>query len=85
MPADALAVHGLTAEFLADNPLFGAVADEFRAASSRTLLFRARPPPTVPSRRANAHPINNECQQTIFAPMRRYYHIPPAPDLREDL
>jgi len=31
MPADALAVHGLTAEFLADKPLFGAVADEFRA------------------------------------------------------
>ena len=29
MPADALAVHGLTAEFLADKPLFGAVADEF--------------------------------------------------------
>jgi DNA polymerase III subunit epsilon len=29
MPADAVAVHGLTAEFLADKPLFGAVADEF--------------------------------------------------------
>jgi len=29
MPADALAVHGLSAEFLADKPLFGAVADEF--------------------------------------------------------
>jgi DNA polymerase III subunit epsilon len=27
MPADALAVHGLTAEFLADEPLFAAVAD----------------------------------------------------------
>jgi DNA polymerase III epsilon subunit-like protein len=31
VPADALAVHGLTAEFLADKPLFGAVADEFLA------------------------------------------------------
>jgi DNA polymerase III subunit epsilon len=31
MPADALAVHGLTAEFLADKPLFAAVADEFLA------------------------------------------------------
>ena len=31
MPADALAVHGLTAEFLADKPLFGAVADELLA------------------------------------------------------
>jgi DNA polymerase-3 subunit epsilon len=31
MPADALAVHGLTAEFLADKPLFGAVAGEFLA------------------------------------------------------
>jgi DNA polymerase III epsilon subunit family exonuclease len=31
MPADALAVYGLTAEFLADKPLFGAVADEFLA------------------------------------------------------
>jgi DNA polymerase III epsilon subunit-like protein len=31
MPAEALAVHRLTAEFLADKPLFGAVADEFLA------------------------------------------------------
>jgi DNA polymerase-3 subunit epsilon len=31
VPADAIAVHGLTAEFLADNPLFAAVADEFLA------------------------------------------------------
>jgi len=29
IPADALAVHGLTAEFLADKPLFADVADEF--------------------------------------------------------
>jgi DNA polymerase III subunit epsilon len=28
MPADALAVHGLSAEFLVDKPLFGDVADE---------------------------------------------------------
>ena len=31
MPADAVAVHGLTAEFLTDKPLFGDVADEFLA------------------------------------------------------
>jgi DNA polymerase III epsilon subunit-like protein len=31
VPADALAVHGLTAEFLADKPLFGAIADGFLA------------------------------------------------------
>jgi DNA polymerase III subunit epsilon len=31
MPADALAVHGLSAEFLADKPLFAAVADELLA------------------------------------------------------
>ena len=31
MPADALAVHGLSAEFLADKPLFAAVAEEFLA------------------------------------------------------
>jgi DNA polymerase III subunit epsilon len=31
MPADAVAVHGLSAEFLADKPLFGDVADEFLA------------------------------------------------------
>jgi DNA polymerase III subunit epsilon len=31
MPADALAVHGLTAEFLADKPPFDHVADEFLA------------------------------------------------------
>jgi DNA polymerase III subunit epsilon len=28
MPADAVAVHGLTAEFLADKLLFAAIADE---------------------------------------------------------
>jgi DNA polymerase-3 subunit epsilon len=31
MPADAVAVHGLTAEFLADKPLFGDVAVKFLA------------------------------------------------------
>jgi DNA polymerase III subunit epsilon len=31
IPADALAVHGLSAEFLADKPLFAAVVDEFLA------------------------------------------------------
>ena len=31
MPADALAVHGLSDEFLADKPLFGPDADEFLA------------------------------------------------------
>ena len=31
MPADALAVHGLTAEFLGDKPLFAAVADDLLA------------------------------------------------------
>jgi DNA polymerase III subunit epsilon len=31
MPADAVEVHGLTAKFLADKPLFGHVADEFLA------------------------------------------------------
>jgi DNA polymerase III subunit epsilon len=31
VPADVVAVHGLTAEFLVDKPLFGAVADEFLA------------------------------------------------------
>jgi DNA polymerase III subunit epsilon len=31
VPADAVAVHGLTAEFLADKPLFADVADEFLA------------------------------------------------------
>jgi DNA polymerase III subunit epsilon len=31
VPADAVAVHGLTTEFLADKPLFAAIADEFLA------------------------------------------------------
>ena len=31
MPADAVAVHGLRAEFLADKPLFADVADELLA------------------------------------------------------
>jgi DNA polymerase III subunit epsilon len=33
VPADALAVHGLSAEFLADKSLFAAVADEFLSAA----------------------------------------------------
>jgi DNA polymerase III epsilon subunit-like protein len=31
MPAEAVEVHGLTAEFLADKPLFADVTDEFLA------------------------------------------------------
>ena len=31
IPADALAVHGLSAEFLGDKPLFAAVANQFLA------------------------------------------------------
>ena len=31
VPANALAVHGLSTEFLADKPLFGAIADGFLA------------------------------------------------------
>ena len=38
MPADAIAVHGLTAEFLADKPLFADVADEFSAFVGQSLL-----------------------------------------------
>jgi DNA polymerase-3 subunit epsilon len=38
MPADALAVHGLSTEFLTDKPLFGAVADEFLAFVGDALL-----------------------------------------------
>ena len=66
MPADALAVHGLSAEFLVDKPLFGAVADEFLAfvgdaplvahnasfdvAFLNVELARAARPPIVPER-----------------------------------
>jgi len=39
MPADALAVHGLTAEFLADKPLFADVADELLAFVGDAPLF----------------------------------------------
>ena len=39
MPADALAVHGLTAEFLADKPLFVDVADELLAFVGDAPLF----------------------------------------------
>jgi DNA polymerase-3 subunit epsilon len=38
VPADAIAVHGLTAEFLADKPLFADVADEFSAFVGQSLL-----------------------------------------------
>jgi DNA polymerase III subunit epsilon len=41
MPADALSVHGLSAEFLADKPLFGDVADEFLAFVRRRRAARS--------------------------------------------
>jgi DNA polymerase III epsilon subunit-like protein len=40
MPADAVAVHGLTTEFLADKPLFGDVADELWGATSLKFVRR---------------------------------------------
>jgi DNA polymerase III subunit epsilon len=39
MPADALAVHGLTAEFLADKPPFADVADKLLAFVGDAPLF----------------------------------------------
>jgi DNA polymerase-3 subunit epsilon len=66
MPADAVSVHGLTAQFLADKPLFGDVADEFLAfvgdaslvahnagfdiAFVNAELTRAAKPPIAPER-----------------------------------
>jgi hypothetical protein len=47
MPADAVTVRGLTAEFLADKPLFAAIADEF---------LIARPTATRYSRPSNLRP-----------------------------
>ena len=35
IPAGAFAVHGLSADFLADKPLFGDVADEFPTSAMR--------------------------------------------------
>ena len=44
MPGDAVAVHGLTAEFLGDKPLFGAVADQFLAfVGDAPLVAHAQP------------------------------------------
>jgi DNA polymerase-3 subunit epsilon len=43
MPSDALAVHGITAEFLAGHPPFGAIADELAAflAGDRLVIHNA--------------------------------------------
>jgi DNA polymerase-3 subunit epsilon len=43
MPEDALAVHGITSEFLASQPLFGAIADELLAfiGSDRLVIHNA--------------------------------------------
>ncbi|MBV8337268.1 MAG: DNA polymerase III subunit epsilon [Alphaproteobacteria bacterium] len=43
MPEDALAVHGITAEFLASRPLFGAIVDELLAfiGSDRLVIHNA--------------------------------------------
>ena len=48
MPADAFAVHGLSAELLVDKPLFGAVADELLASSAMRRLWRTIPALIVP-------------------------------------
>ena len=44
MPAGAFEIHGLSDEFLADKPLFGAVADDFLAflAESRLVIHNAQ-------------------------------------------
>jgi hypothetical protein len=40
MPAEAVAVHGFSFEFLADKPLFGDVADEFQPSSAMRCSWR---------------------------------------------
>jgi hypothetical protein len=54
--------------------------------TTRANFFSPDPLPTIElakfrGEHTGDYPINNGRQRTIAAPMRRYYHIPPAPDL----
>ena len=64
MPAVALAVHGLTAEFLADKPLFADVADELLAFVGDAPLFLS--------------PNSGRIVRTITARNLRVRHVDPV-------
>jgi DNA polymerase III subunit epsilon len=77
MPAEALAVHGLTAEFLARHPPFGAVADELLAfiGDDRLIIHNAE----FDLRFLNAElgrlarpPVRCEIEDTLILARRRY-------------
>jgi DNA polymerase III epsilon subunit-like protein len=61
IPADAFAVHGLSVEFLADNPLFGDVVDEFVAFIGDAR--RTMPDLTLPFSRAEARRQAADCRR----------------------
>src|SRR5436305_708025 len=64
MPAEALAVHGLTSEFLADKPLFADVADEF-------LEFLAEAPLVIHNASFDITFINAELERIKRPPIAR--------------
>ena len=77
VPADAMAIHGLTAEFLAQHPPFGAVADELLAfiGEDRLIIHNAE----FDLRFLNAEldrlertPLRSEIEDTLVLARRRY-------------
>jgi len=64
MPAEAYAVHGLSAEFLSDKPLFAAVADDF-------LAFVGDAPLIIHNASFDASFINAELEKAGRSPLPR--------------
>ncbi len=77
MPADALAVHGLTAEFLAGHPPFAAIVDEFLAfiADDRLIIHNAEFDLrfiNAELKRLERPALSGEYEDTLLLARRRY-------------
>jgi DNA polymerase III subunit epsilon len=77
MPAEALAVHGLTAEFLASHPPFGALVDELLAfiGDDRLIIHNAEFDLrflTAELGRLDRPPLRCEIEDTLILARRRY-------------
>ncbi len=77
VPADALAVHGLTAEFLAGHPPFAAIVDELLAfiADDRLIIHNAEFDLrfiNAELKRLDRPSLTCECEDTLLLARRRY-------------
>lgn len=85
VPADAVAVHGLTAEFLREHPVFAAVADEFLAfiGGDRLVIHNAEFDLrflNAELKRLGRSALGCEAEDTLLLARRRYPGSPASLD-----